>query len=84
LAKQDGSMKTLRMTVLGSGTVVMVGIERRAPTHVNVNVHASLGRVSALFGSASTDTFFCRRRQRIALQCFKMSKPGAVEKPVSP
>jgi 2-dehydropantoate 2-reductase len=46
--------------ILPAGTaifssIMMIGIERRAPTHVNVNVQASPIRVGTLFGSASTE-----------------------------
>lgn len=34
-------------------SIMMIGIERRSPTHVNVNVQASPIRVGTLFGAAS-------------------------------
>ena len=34
-------------------SIMMIGIERRTPTHVNVNVQASPIRVGSLFGAAS-------------------------------
>ena len=36
-------------------SIMMIGIERRASTHVNVNVQASPIRVGTLFGSVSTE-----------------------------
>jgi 2-dehydropantoate 2-reductase len=46
--------------VLPTGTaifssIMMIGIERRSPTHVNVNVQASPIRVGTLFGAASQE-----------------------------
>lgn len=36
-------------------SIMMIGIEKRAPTHVNINVQASPIRVGTLFASASDD-----------------------------
>jgi 2-dehydropantoate 2-reductase len=49
----DEALAVLPPGVPVFSSIMMIGIERRSPTHVNVNVQASPVRVGTLFGAAS-------------------------------
>jgi 2-dehydropantoate 2-reductase len=77
----DQARAVLPPSVAIFSSIMMIGIERRSPTHVNVNVQASPVRVGTLFASIDTDASGMRRAVEMGQTGFL---PITYEHPIEP